>query len=517
MNAYAVLLVAVTLLGPTEVSTSPPLTGFDRLLDDAREAVGSSGWEAQRDLRLSGQATYQGVEETFKADYARDGRFRLAFEGKLSRRSRFDGASVRLAEYSSIWYELEMFDREVELLRGLVHSGAWLDSAVALDISLAEDWQPAEGRVGLDIQLVDGLLPARLELDAEDHLVRSLSLQTGNGFMLSEYDDHRSVGGLKIAHQVRCDLSVGSEYSFRVTEAALAGTDRSLFSPVPDVLDYRFDTAVSADVPVVRSSSKHLWVRPLINGQDVGLFLFDTGAAFSGISAEAAEALGLDSFGESSLTGLGGGVRITSMRRAERVQLGPLIIENLVMSEVPVHDKMQMVQQKVGGVLGWDVLRRAIVDLEPKGNLRLYDSAGFELAEADWKPLHVNYQVPYISSRFSGDREGLFMLDCGAAGSTVWFFHHAAEALGLLDDDDEKAGPEGIGHGAGGEVRRRVTEIPWFDLAGHNFEELPIIVSTAPDGELDPYTLGLIGGGLLRNFRVVFDVQAGRVALIPLW
>ena len=130
MNTHAVLLALVALLVG---SGSPSTGGIDQLLDDAREAVGFQDWDTSQDLRLAGQARFLGVEETFEADFARDGRFRLAFLGELTRRARFDGESVRLAEYSTLWHELEFFDREVELLRGLMHSGAWLGAEAALE------------------------------------------------------------------------------------------------------------------------------------------------------------------------------------------------------------------------------------------------------------------------------------------------------------------------------------------------------------------------------------------------
>ena len=105
------------------------------------------------------------------------------------------------------------------------------------------------------------------------------------------------------------------------------------------------------------------------------------------------------------------------------------------------------------------------------------------------------------------------MLDCGAAGSTVMFFHHAAKALGFLERD---AKATSTGRGAGGEFHSRLDQIAWFELAGERMDDLTIILSTAEDGEADPYSLGLIGGGLLRLYRLVFDYPNKRVAIIPL-
>jgi predicted aspartyl protease len=525
MHFRIALLAVVTTLGLPPAGAAGAVSGsavtnpVEQLLEEARDALGLSGWEAGHDLRLAGRASLQGVDETFEADYARDGRFRLAFRGELTRRSRFDGLRVRLAEYSTLWYDLELHDREVELMRGLVHGGAWLDAQAGVIVTAAAGWEPAEGRTGLDLRLADGLLPFRLELDAEDHLVRSLSLVTENGALRSEYEEHRAVGGLMIAHRVRAELSVGGVYLLEVTSAAQQDTDPARFTVVADRLDYTFDADVPADVPVVRSRSKHLFVRPLINGKDVGLFLFDTGAGFSGISLQTAEALGLESFGVAALTGLGGGVTETGMRRAARVQLGPLIIDDLVFSETRDNHKFEEeFEEKIAGVLGWDVMRRAIVDLEPRGALRLFDPADFELSppmQGAWQDIRIHFQVPWIRGRFPGDHEGLFMLDCGAAGSTVMFFHHAASSLGLLEDD-EHAGPVDTSHGAGGSYQRRLGRMDWFEFGDDHLDDMRIILSIAPDGEADPHSLGLIGGGLLRLYRLVFDVQRKRVMLSQL-
>ena len=105
------------------------------------------------------------------------------------------------------------------------------------------------------------------------------------------------------------------------------------------------------------------------------------------------------------------------------------------------------------------------------------------------------------------------MLDCGAAGPSVMFFHHAAKALGFLEGEEQ---PTTTGRGAGGAFEHRRDQLAWFELSGERFDDLQVIVSTAEDGEADAYSLGLIGGGLLRLYRLVFDYSNRRVALISL-
>ncbi len=518
MNSHTahkcLLALTISFFSTALIADSPSLGQsageVEALLDSARRVAGWNPENSRQHLRLTGRVEYLGVEETFVTYFAHDGRFCSTFEGELERDVRFDGQGVRLAEFSSLWQDLEFFGRESELLRAWVHSGYWLDPEAPLRVQRAQT-SAADGLIGLDIRLRDGLLAARVELDAEDHLVRTLTFLTGNGELRTEYSRHEAVDGVSVAREVRCQFAVGSEVTLEVREARFMDLDDALFDPRPDELDFRFDVDVAPEVEVVQSSSKHLWVRPLVNGKNIGLFLFDTGAGFSGISADAADSLGLSSFGSTSYTGMGGDVTTTHMRRAGTLQLGPLTIDDLVFSEVFVERKTRMVGEKVAGVLGWDVMQRAIVELESTGKLRLYNPSTFELSAGDWCTMSLHHNVPYFSARFADDHQGLFMLDCGAAGVTVAFFHHAAQVLGYLDGNDS---PTTTGHGAGGSFEHRLEDLAWFEFAGERLNDLTILVSTAEDGEADPYSLGLIGGGLLRLYRLTFDYSNKRVAII---
>ncbi|MFT7662815.1 MAG: hypothetical protein ACI87A_001035 [Planctomycetota bacterium] len=43
--------------------------------------------------------------------------------------------------------------------------------------------------------------------------------------------------------------------------------------------------------------------------------------------------------------------------------------------------------------------------------------------------MNLHFKVPYIQARFAGDRDGLFMLDCGAAAVSVMFFFESPAPL----------------------------------------------------------------------------------------
>jgi hypothetical protein len=278
------LAVAATLLGTPTLGRSDP--GPDEVLDQARRAAGWDASSPGKQLSLSGRVTYLGVEETFVADLASDGRFRLAFEGELEREVRHDGQGVFLAEFAALWHELELFGREAELLRAWVHGSYWLDPGAPLSVRRSgerADPETEDGLIGFDLRIEGGRLEARVELDAEQHLVRALIIDAGNGPLRTEYANYATVDGRRIAREVHCQMGMGNEYTLTTEAVRFEELDESLFARGQDEPDFIFDVDFGPEIEVVRSRSKHLWVRPLVNGQDVGLFLFDTGAGFSGI------------------------------------------------------------------------------------------------------------------------------------------------------------------------------------------------------------------------------------------
>ncbi len=71
--------------------------------------------------------------------------------------------------------------------------------------------------------------------------------------------------------------------------------------------------------------------------------------------------------------------------------------------------------------------------------------------------------------------------------------------------------------GVGGSQESRTGKLAWFELAGRHFEGLDVEFSGARRGAFsDVYTMGNIGAGLLREFRIIFDYGNRRVAFAPL-
>jgi hypothetical protein len=120
---------------------------------------------------------------------------------------------------------------------------------------------------------------------------------------------------------------------------------------------------------------------------------------------------------------------------------------------------------------------------------------------------------PAVRARFEGDREGLFKLDTGS-DANVSIHAPAVERLDLLSGRETRESQSG---GVGGSRASRTGRLAWFELAGHRFEAPEVEFAAAGDGAFsDAYTVGNIGAGFLRAFRIVFDYGNKRVAFEPL-
>ncbi len=489
---------------------SAALADSEVLVSRARESSGFSSLSSDRVLQVTGHGVSQGEKAEFLFMHGSDGTFRAMCRAPLSLETVFDGSEVWQRDFRSGPYPVQLSGKESLLLRAWVHSGYWLhpEAPVHLEVS-----SPGDLAKIVTVRCENGSLVVRVELDPTDFLPRRLRIPDGTGELVVEYADYVVVDGVTIATSIRSQLSAGHGYELSSGSAEITEW-KSLSLDMPAPLDDSFvDPVMDPSVEVVMSRSKRLYVRPLINGEDVGLFLFDTGAGFTGLSASVAERLKLTAAGKTGFTGLGGEVTETRFRQASTFQLGPLSIENFWLTETPDREPFDRDMEEVVGVIGWDVLIRCLVELDPReGKVALYDFDEYSREGLDWERLWLHQHVPWIKARFTGDREGLFMVDTGAAGMPVFFFAGATRRLGLLAERQVKGTTS---EGAGGSFTHTVAPLDWFEVAGDGFRDSPTVFGLGDDGEDDPATTGLIGGGLLRLYDLVFDYSRRRIAFLP--
>jgi hypothetical protein len=398
---------------------------------------------------------------------------------------------------------LELFDREWSLLS--VWATAGMLPGGQVEVVRSEDRRD-EGLYVAVLSIGGGLLEARLHVDAATLLPSSLSWESLRGterLDLAEYDDPL---GFMVPHVVTHwvgDMAIARQ---RVVSVAPAVSGVRFSMPESRPRDAAF--AGKSRVEVTRARTGHFLVRPEVDGADLGWFVFDSGASSSVISSRAARRLDLRRLGTVPVVSVFGRQEQPA-GRARSLALGPLTISAPFFVEMDTSPIEQAFGAEIGGILGYDVFSRAVVEVEAAvPAISLHDPDSYELRGGAWQPLTLHYQTPAVGAAFDG-HEGLFRLDLGASGSpagNVTFHAPAVEWLGLLSERD-------VERTAVGEQQVAFGRIGWFELAGRRFENPDAMFALGKGGVFDdPYLDGNVGLSFLAPFRVVFDYQRRRIA-----
>ena len=395
-----------------------------------------------------------------------------------------------------------------------VRSGQWLDRDSGITASLI----PAESnssQVALRLERKGGVLPATLFVDRSTWLPARLVVPYDRGPFTALYSDYRRSLGTMIAH--RTQSTYRGSTTFVVTSVrALAGTEARFEMAQP--ADYSFDEKAPAllelrrGTPIAAGDPGHVYARPEVDGEAVGWFLFDSGADGMMIDTRIADRLGMPVIGRANSVGADGTPRPGTFRRGKSFRLGRLTIKDPVYLAVDLSANNAPAGEKRAGVIGYDLLARAVVEFQGTGDrIALCDPARYRLrAGARWQRLSFMDSTPAIRTRFEGGRTGLFQLDTGSA-ATVDFYPGFTKAEGLLEGRSTR---EHRSQGAGGTFPVQVGRLREFELGGRRFRDVEVSFRTGGVGR--DGGAGVIGRELMAGFTTIFDYSHRRVSLAPL-
>jgi len=495
-------------LAPLLLALCVPTSAAQEALAQARAALGP--WpEGNVQLEGSGPAHAGGLPGTVRVALAPGGRFRIDLESVLAQSNACDGERAWTRDRSGLERPAELEDADSARLLGWVLSGHWCEAPELVREELAR----AEGEPPR-IALVLSGTPMRmtLTLDPDTHVPAELLYHDDSGERRWRFEDWQASDGRRLPRRwSHDDGSTVDDYAVTAFEARPLDEARfrSAFAPATDV---RFDPEAEAELDVIRVASGHLLVEPWIEGEPVGMFIFDTGAGGMCIDPKVADELGLAELGEVLAVGVGGKTT-TSFRRGTSFQLGAVTLADPLYVELDLAFLAPIFGHEVAGIVGYDLLARCVAEIETRRPLvALHDPARFTLQGAAWQELALMDNVPHARARFEGEREGLFRLDTGANG-TLTFHAPAVRELGLLEGRTLTRGTSG---GVGGRAELQSGTLAWFELAGHRFENPTVSFSLADHGAFtDRYSLGNVGQEFLAPFRIVLDYPGDRIAFVP--
>ncbi|HWA82051.1 MAG TPA: retroviral-like aspartic protease family protein [Fimbriimonadaceae bacterium] len=478
----------------------PPVT----VLDHVREALAIAGGSTWKETRLAGKASYYGVEHSYSMVYEPDGRYLQVFKGPLGETYGYDGTTFWEINFSRTVEKLDFEDRDRQHLIGLLLTSGWIDPKAPVTVT--------ETGNTLHMKLSGADQEETVEVDPATWLPTLATIPDSAGNLTIKLGNWKDAGDRKIpTHLEITDGGLTDTVDADQVEASEPGaTTFSIPDWHPD--DVSFDASKPAAVETKKAISGHILVHPMLNGQDAGWFILDSGAEVTVIDKTTADNLKLKAIGEEPLTGVGGTVK-SSFRLLDELTLGPAKLKNLVLSDLDLSPIGQALGIKLGGVLGADFLRRSVVGIDlGMPTVDVYSRDTYTLPSGSWLPVRFSTGNPTVEAAVDGAPKAWYRFDTGADGSVV--FHSAFVKKNKMLEGKETR-PAGTG-GVGGMITARSGIVKWFELGGHRFQNPRVLFSTAEQGAFaEHYLGGNIGHDFMKPFKVVLDFSGYRLALIP--
>lgn len=510
-------------------------------LDDATrtlliEAADRAAWGDLAGLVLEGEAALNGRTEALRLVVLPDGSYRREIAGPLGSIEVFDGTRAWRRDRSGLGRELSLGAREDAPLMVALRTGLWLeDPSLVVEVLEPDRLRVTRPGTPLDFQLL---------LDPTTKLPHQVHDRSAAGDSVATFSDWRDVAGVPFAFDLTIAGASGETTSYlldggHALDAARAAEPGLLAPPTEPPVGVHFDPDGPGEVEVFRARSGHLFVRPRLAGEDVGWFIFDSGAGAMVIDSTIAADLGLEELGRVLAVGVGAS-QTTRFVGASSFGLGALSWDDVVLVELDLAFLGDLLGVPVAGIVGYELFGRAVLDLEAGplptspgdldgdgepdpapalargGRLGIHAPGAFEApADAGFARLIFEGHSPCVEASFptpDGPVTRWFRLDTGANGSVTFHAPAVVEHRLLANRDTRLAAFGGIGGRGSGYL----AELEWFELGGRRFEAIEATFATTEVGTFsDPYTAGNIGQELLEPFRILFDYPHDRLALVP--
>jgi hypothetical protein len=406
--------------------------------------------------------------------------------------------------------------RERLLLPLWLRSGWWLDEAAPLRMAMLPEESNRE-RAAVSIafreELVGPIISAKLWVNRTTWLPETLIVEDGGDHYTYDLGDYRKT--LEFLYPYRIAVNErGNSSVFEVRSVAkinAMASDPFARIPLPD--DATFDNSLPAELKVAKGEGPdgHFYVRPLVDGQDLGWFHFDTGFGVNQIDTKLADKLGMPVIGTRTVRGADGNPRTTTIRRGKTFRLGRVTIRNPIYYAEDLSNRNAPPGERRAGLLGYPFFARVVTEfIHGGGRIALYDPATYKLQRGEWKRFSYVMHVPAIPIRFEGNREGLFIVDTGGS-VTIIFNSRYTKERNILDGRDVS---ERSNQGSGGTYKVFAGKLKWLDLDGYRFDNPYAEFRIGGEGFEMEGRSGVIGRGLMGPFVVVFDYRHKRMAFV---
>lgn len=423
----------------------------------------------------------------------------------------FDGSYGWQVDRTGLAAPMPQRLREKLLIPAWARSGWWLDARAPLVFSILPE-ETNEQRVALSMRLRRGLVGAKVFVNRATWLPDSLVVEYERGPYTVTYKDYQESLGLRFPQSILVNYR-GSDSEYRVRTVMEANGNVFAAPPLPP--DTSFDNTLPAElrvaqgVPFSGGSPGHYYVRPVVDGREIGWFNFDTGSDAMHIDTKFADELKMPVLGKSQTRGSDGKVQEVTIRQGKTLQLGRVTFKNPLYLAMDLSARNAPPGEKRAGQVGHPLLARVVMEVTGGGKkMALYDPASYKLGRGKWQQLSYIDLTPAVFCRFEGNREGLFQLDTGYTGTVTFYDKFIADEK-LLEGRATKDETE---TGSGGTYKLLTGAIEWFELAGVRFKNPKVGFRVA--GLSREGGAGVVGREFLSPFTIVFNYPERRIAFI---
>jgi hypothetical protein len=452
----------------------------------------------------------------FVYTFGNDGRLRREGTGQNRNPFVFDGKDGWSVDpRAEITVANSQSGREKLLFPTWIRSGWWLDKNAPLAMSILPN-ESDEKNIAIAMKFTGGLVGAKLFVNRATWLPSRLVVEYSAGPYTVELSDYQETLGFRYPRQIKTNYR-NSDSFYKVKSVSANSADkRNLFAGFISPKDTNFDNGIPAEIAKIakgEGEGGHYFVRPLIDGREVGPFHFDSGNPGMLIDAKIADELKMPILSSTQLTGNDGKIMTVTVRRGKTFQLGRLTINNPLYLASDLSDFSAPRREKRAGLVGYPLFARAVVEFGRGGErIALYDPASYKLPNGKWQELIYAAHTPAFYARLEGDHRGLFMLDTGASG-TVFLYSKFTKEHGLLEG---RKTSEMTGSGSGGGTLTSMTgQIEWFELAGYRFKNPTVEFSIEGEGVEQDGIQGIIGRDFMKQFQtIVFNFPQKKIAFI---
>ncbi|HLJ89354.1 MAG TPA: aspartyl protease family protein [Candidatus Angelobacter sp.] len=270
-------------------------------------------------------------------------------------------------------------------------------------------------------------------------------------------------------------------------------------------------------IPFQLNANK-IYTQVSVNNTGPYWFILDSGSIFNVLDLERAKALRIALHGNSTVRGMGAESVVSTSVSNVSLRLGGLELKSQDLTVIPVDSLLAHSEgRQIDGLLGYEFIRHYCIEIDYQSRmLNILPSACDYPAGGQIVPMQIENDALYVTGFIhTGDLtiQGKFLIDT-AVRSALVLNTPFVESNDLLSHAGQTV--PAWGTGIGGQTSARIGRVAALRLGDLEIKEPIVDFSEMKKGVLASSNFsGIIGGEILRRFKLILDCPRSRLILEP--